>query len=88
MLHDQKFDRERNCYLNSTANHTDECVQNLDEKALKFDKRVVRASRKDEKYGDVWIHMKSCKGCNEYGVLNRAHQLYCDDPTGEPCSIN
>ena len=25
-LHDQKFDRKRNCYLNSTANHTDECV--------------------------------------------------------------
>jgi hypothetical protein len=26
ILHDQKFDRVRNCYLNTTANHTDECV--------------------------------------------------------------
>ena len=34
------------------------------------------------------MHMKYCKGCNEYGELYRAHQLYCDDPTGEPCSIN
>ena len=36
MLYDQKFDRKRNCYLNSTANHTDECITDLDKNHQKL----------------------------------------------------
>lgn len=88
---DLKFDRKRNCYLNSTAGHTNECLvtssskregfQNLMENPLEFTNLAVRALRKDEKNGDVWWHMKTCKGCNDYGDLYRKRQVYCDDPS-------
>jgi hypothetical protein len=68
MLDGQKFDRKRNCFLNTTANHTDECITELNKNGQKlhqkFHKRVIRAKRKDEKNGDLWMHMKYCKGCN------------------------
>lgn len=57
------------------------------ENPLEFTKLAVRALRKDEKDGDTWWHMKTCKGCNDYGDLYRAHQVFCDEP-GEPCNIN
>jgi hypothetical protein len=57
------------------------------ENPLEFKKLAVRALRKDEKNGDVWTHMKTCKACNDYGDLFRKHQMYCDEP-GEPCNVN
>ena len=39
-------------------------------KYLWFGRKVIRASRKDEKYGDTWHAMKNCKLlCNDYAKL-------------------
>ena len=36
MLDSQKFDRKKNCFLNTTANHTDECITDLDKNHQKL----------------------------------------------------
>lgn len=63
-------------------------MQDLSQDHFELEKKVVRASTKDERHGDIWWKMKQCKLlCNDYGDLSRSHQVYCDEP-GEPCNIN
>ena len=43
--------------------------------------RVIKTNPYGE---DIWRQMKACKTCNDYKVLNKDRETYCDQP-GTPC---
>lgn len=76
---ENKFIVKQNCFMD-IVNLTQNCMQTdqylktgvQNTYSFKGTWNVVRALKKTEQKKDDWNHMKTCKGCNDYGELYRS----------------